>query len=50
MEGLGDERFADLRSVGVGGVDQVHAELDGTAERGLGRLAIRAAHPRPRGP
>ncbi len=32
MEGLGDELLGDLRAVGVGGVDEVDAQLDGAAQ------------------
>src|ERR671917_292684 len=47
VQRLGDEPLADLRAVGVGGVDEVHPLLDGGADDaagvlGVGRLAPHA--------
>ena len=33
---LGDQALGNLRAVGVGGVDEVHAQLDGAAEDAVG--------------
>lgn len=40
MEGLGDEVLGDVGAVGVGGVNEVDAELDGAAEGGNGGVAV----------
>jgi hypothetical protein len=40
VQRLGDEVLADLGAVGVGGVDQVHAELGQAAKHGQRPLAI----------
>ena len=40
MERLGDQVLAHLRTVGVGGVDQVDAELQNAPEEALGLLRI----------
>src|SRR2546430_2394486 len=40
VEGLGDQPFADLRTIGVGCIDQVDTELEGPAQDALALLAI----------
>ena len=50
VERLGDQELAHLRAVGVGGVDQVHAELDGAPQRRASAFSRSSGHPRIRGP
>src|ERR1039457_1144105 len=45
MKGLGDQQLADLRSVGVGSVDEVDVKLDRPAQGGLGPLPVRWVSP-----
>ena len=45
VQRLGDQALADLRAVGVGGVDEVDAEFDRPAQRGLGLVRIRRIAP-----
>jgi len=40
VEGLGDQPFADLRTIGVGRIDQVDTELERPAQDALALLAI----------
>ena len=40
MERLGDERLVHLRTVAVGGVEEVHAELDRPPQHPMRRAAI----------
>jgi hypothetical protein len=40
MEGFSDELFGDVGAVGVGGIDEVDAEFDGSAEGGNGGIAV----------
>src|SRR4051812_6275679 len=40
IQNLVDEFFADMRAVRVGGVDEVHAQLDGAAKHRLGLIRI----------
>ena len=40
MEGFGDQFFGDVGAVGVGGVDEVDAEVDGAAEGFDGGVVI----------
>ena len=46
-ERLGDERLADIRTVGVGGVDEVHAALDRAPEHRLRGVPVRGLAPDP---
>ena len=48
VEGLEDDVLADLGTVGVGGVDEVDAQLDGPAQHGRRTRPGRPARPRPR--
>ena len=48
VQRLGDDLLADDRAVGVGGVDEVDALLDGGAERRAARRRGRPARPRRR--
>src|SRR5436190_21188244 len=45
MERLGYEQFACFRPVGVGGIDQVHAEFDGAPQNFERILSIRRPTP-----
>ena len=45
MQRLGDQLLADVRTVRVGGVDEVDAELDGPAEHRLGLVAVAGLAP-----
>src|SRR5919106_717786 len=47
VQRLGDQRLADLGAVGVGGVDEVDAELNGTPQDGLGFVTIGWVAPDP---
>ncbi len=40
MEGLCDEVLGDFRTVAVGGIDQLHAELDRAPQHAFGFLAV----------
>ena len=45
VQRLGDQRLADVGTVGVGGVDEVDAELDRPAQHRLGLVAVRRLTP-----
>jgi hypothetical protein len=45
VQGVGDQQLRNLGSVGVGRVDQVHAEFKHTAQQSLGSVAIRRLAP-----
>ena len=47
VEGLGDQSLADLRPIGIGGVDEVDAELQRAAQHPLALLAIGRLAPDP---
>src|SRR6478752_665813 len=47
VQGLREDLLADVGPVGIGGVDEVDAELDGAADDGDGRLAVRRLAPDP---
>ena len=47
VQRLGDQLLADLGPVGVGGVDQVDAELDDPAQHALGPVAVGRLAPDP---
>ena len=47
MERLGDEQFAYVRTVSVGGIDEIHAELDGPAQNFPRVLSIGRPTPYP---
>ena len=49
VQRLGDDLLADERAVGVGGVDEVHALLDGGPDDAQRAVAGRPARPRRRG-
>ncbi len=46
VQSLCDQPFADLRTIGVRGVDEVHAEFDGMPQQSARRGRIRRDHPR----
>jgi hypothetical protein len=45
VQGLADELLADERAVGVGGVDEVHAQLGGPAQHAHGLLGVLGVAP-----
>jgi hypothetical protein len=47
MERFGDEQFVNLRAIGIGGVDEIHAQLEGSAQDLLRFLAVRRPSPDP---
>jgi hypothetical protein len=47
VQRLADELLGDERAVAVGGVDQVHAQLDGPAQDRQGRVAVPGLAPHP---
>ena len=46
LERFGDQLLGDNRAVGVGGIDKVHAQLHGAAQRGQRAVAVRPEGPR----
>ena len=47
VQRLGDQRFADMRTVRIGGIDEVHAELVRSPQDRLGGIAIGRFAPYP---
>ena len=45
MQGFSDDLLGDGRAIGIGGIDEVDAELDGAAKYSDGLLAVRRRAP-----